>query len=146
MADNKTREQWVKELQEIADANELYIEPARKELELAKQKFKDECKKLEAPLNKKMNEFYDTFLLDSKGNPVRIGDLITKKGNCFQVVDRGCQFVLGTILNNPQVIVRLRVEKNDIIALQSREKHLTPDDLKEYEKVDLTGKEVTNEL
>ncbi len=143
MAD-KTRKQWIEELQQMMDANEVAIEPARQELEKAKKTFREECEKLEKPFHEKMNQFLDAVLLDAKGNPVKTGHVITRKGKYYSVIERGCQFFFGKVMNNPEVLVKLRIDKGDIIVLRTRPKSIYSDDLKEYEIVELTGKEATD--
>jgi hypothetical protein len=141
---NKTRQQRVEELQQMMDANEVAIEPARQELQKAQDKFREECEKLEKPFNNKMQEFLDSVLLDVNGNPVKTGHILTRKGKSYSVTERGCQIIFGKVMNNPQVMVKLRIDKGDIIVWGTRPKSLYVSDLKEYEIFELPGKEAAN--
>lgn len=80
------------------------------------------------------NEYLNKYLKDSKGNPIKVEDVIINNntGQKYRVVDRYQQILLG-YLGNPRVNVRkIKKDGNETGAIIT----IFPDDLKNYTKIE----------
>ncbi len=91
-----------------------------------------EDEEIRAPLREVLDQYYDQSLTDNNNEPVRIGDTISDGKFDYIVEDRGMQFVLGTILWNPRVMVKKIMPDGYLKAI--KQKHIHPADLKNFQK------------
>lgn len=101
------------------------LEPAREKLAEAKKEFYQAARVEENLFEELILKYYDETLIDANGKPVRVGDTISNGKHIYEVVNRGMQFVFGTMMFNPRVMCR----KLGSLSNRGRDKHIHPAEL-----------------
>lgn len=116
----------IQDLEKKQEQCEASIAPFSEEFKKIKAKFEELCKIKEQPFLDLLEQFYDEQLLDIDNNSVKVGNIISKAGIKYEVVNRGTQFVFGQICNTPRVMV---IKVNKLVV---KEKHILRSDLKSF--------------
>lgn len=111
-------------------AAQLAVVPHKKKLATATEKYKKDCQVINDEFVVKMEQYLDTRLLDRNNTIVNKGDKICNMNKLFVVIERGMQFVLGEVLNNPRVVCRKIDVAGNIIG--KTDQHIFPSELKEF--------------
>lgn len=115
----------------LKDAYSAYLkkaEPIKIEFKKIEKEFDEKFKNASKSYLEMLEKYYDEQLVDSTGNSIKIGCIISKNKVNYEVVDRGMQFIFGEMLYNP----RVRVRKLPVNS-KGKIKDIFPHELKEFE-------------
>lgn len=78
-------------------------EPFNAELQAAKDKYAKDIAPIESGFLAKLEEYYDSTLLDSTGKTISVNDVVTDGKSSYKVTSRSLQALFGTLINNPRI-------------------------------------------
>lgn len=105
----------IQQLQDGLETAQRNAAPLRQELRIITDKKNQEIERVFDEFNIKMEQYLDSQLMDSNGEPIRKGDRVKRTKSTYLVTDRYLQIVLGEIVDNPRLVVK-RIKSDGNLA------------------------------
>lgn len=111
-------------------------QPLKEAFSIVEKKYREDIDQLNNTLLKKLDEYYDTILLDKNSTPVKIGNIIQKADKKYKVVDRCMQFVFSDFMFNSRVLVK-KLQPDNSVKPHGTVIHLRSTDLQDFTIINL---------